>query len=297
MSFAYSKHRTTVHASERGQSEREPHREAGVTLDVRLRASPVFDNLRRRVSPRARGSRDGAGRTLARGAIVQVCVSWRFNMSMTELLAMYLARRATPAPAKPVAKPAKPAPAKPVAAAAKPVAAKPVAAKPAPVAPPAPLTAERAVEFLRAVTTGSTEEKKVALEAFVGFKPGEPLGAQIDRASALARSTINRAKGTPAPVTERSNLPTVGGWVAGIPDMTARRVGDLKARERLALALRLDLEKVENLEQLRSLIRGTDYSVSARLTDAEAREAARRFAWHEEEKRRGFREALRQMGY
>jgi hypothetical protein len=218
-------------------------------------------------------------------------------MSMTDLLALYLARRATPAPAKPVAKPAKPAPAKPVAAAAKvEAAAKPVA-KPAPVAPPAPLTAERAAEFLRAVATGSTEENKVALAGFVGFKPGEPLGVQIDRASALARSTINRAKGTPAP-SPRPASPSVGGWVAGIPDMTARHVGDLKARERLALNMSLDLAKVENEVQLRALIKGTDYALTGRrIDDAEAREAARRFAWQEKEKLASLREALRQMGY
>lgn len=82
-----------------------------------------------------------------------------------------------------------------------------------------------------------TDEIK-ALDAYVGYKYGEPHGSQLDNAMRKARTAIN---GT---VVEAPKLAKdIAGFVAGLPDNGKRETNNLAGRLQASVEAALDLRK------------------------------------------------------
>lgn len=88
--------------------------------------------------------------------------------------------------------------------------------------------------------TDSNKEKTDQINAiagFVGYNLSEPHGVQLDKARQKAHFTLRPAK------TDSKLTATVKGFVAGMPNGTAKAVLDLEGRIRMATDTMLDLEK------------------------------------------------------
>lgn len=88
------------------------------------------------------------------------------------------------------------------------------------------------------------QDQRSAIAAFIGFDWQEPLGTQLDRATDKATYLIKKAAQKPEEQSEvfehRSPMAhvlkwSVAGFVAGLPNAISKLLGDLAARERLAV--------------------------------------------------------------
>ena len=91
--------------------------------------------------------------------------------------------------------------------------------------------------FLAAWRKARTRDEQIAaLAGYQGFDPKLPLGEQEFHARSLAMREIRGPIDTSGPSRAeiRSASRSIQGFVAGMPDGTARQIGDLMAREKLA---------------------------------------------------------------
>lgn len=160
-------------------------------------------------------------------------------------------------------------------------------AAPAPSAPKTVFTAKEATledakifnAAIRNVSKFSPGEKDkikaaeiAAIEGFVGFYAyGQPHGAQLDAARQKAGFMVRSASGELARTPGKSKAsPTVAGWVSGVPKPNQREVMNLHARNRVAMELVIDLEKVEDLITFTTALEKNGHEVPKIGTDAEA---------------------------
>ena len=68
-------------------------------------------------------------------------------------------------------------------------------------------------------------DKKVAIDRYVGYRHGEPMGTQLDNAERKAKTALRPGGALKAKVSN-----TVKGYVAGLPSGDERRKADLAGR-------------------------------------------------------------------
>lgn len=104
--------------------------------------------------------------------------------------------------------------------------------------------------FLLAMRSAKTrDEMIVAIAGYCGFDRAGDFGGQELAARMKAQREMRGApKALPRPV--NSAVPSVAGFVAGVPDMAARKVLDLLAREKLAAQAISEHEQVAGDESV-----------------------------------------------
>lgn len=98
-------------------------------------------------------------------------------------------------------------------------------------------TNEAGVKVMLGDSIKERKDQILAIAGFVGYSVGTSHGTQLDNARLKAQFILRPMK------TESKVSATVSGFVAGMPNGTAKVVNDLQGRIRLATETMLDLEK------------------------------------------------------
>ena len=94
--------------------------------------------------------------------------------------------------------------------------------------------------FFKAMRNAKTRDESIfAIAAYCGYDRYGNFGTQEASARAMAQRELHPVKAAAEP----SHRVTVAGFVAGMPNETAKRVLDLQGRERVACETMLDLER------------------------------------------------------
>jgi hypothetical protein len=109
----------------------------------------------------------------------------------------------------------------------------------------------------------SRDEQIAAIAGYVGFDRHGEFGAQDLAARMTAQRALNGCQAGTRPV--HTSLPSVAGYVAGMPDETAKRVANLKGRETLAAETMADHEKMASDDS----VEATERSYHAQLAMVE----------------------------
>ncbi len=126
----------------------------------------------------------------------------------------------------------------------------------APAAPPPVPTKDTAIAFLVAVRDAGKrpnadgvmvretklvrDDEAKALATFVGYSKAMPHGTQLETARRKATALTKDGWAEDKPI---RTAPTVGGYVAGAPDPSARLLQDLRAKQRAIIDAACKLEK------------------------------------------------------